>query len=67
MKKDVKYVLSEKEYEELKYKLGLLEDSVRKERDRLRDIKNKSDSEVISSNTADYNMSLIYDISRLTL
>ena len=60
MKKDVKYVLTEKEYEELKYKLGLLEDSVRKERDRLRDITNKSDSEVISSNTADYNMSLIY-------
>ena len=67
MKKDVKYILTEKEYEELKYKLGLLEDSVRKERDRLRDIKNKSDSEVISFNTADYNMSLIYDISRLAL
>lgn len=31
MKKDVKYVLTEKEYEELKYKLGLFEDSVHKE------------------------------------
>ena len=67
MKKDIKYVLTEKEYEELKYKLGLLEGSVHKERDRLSNIKNKSNSEVVSANTAEYNMSLIYDISRLAL
>ena len=67
MEKDVKYVLTEKEYEELKYKLGLLEGSVYKERDRLSNIKNKSNSEVVSANTAEYNMSLIYDISRLAL
>lgn len=67
MKKDVKYVLTEQEYSELKYKLGLLEDSARKERDRLSGIRNKSDSEIISSNTAEYNMSLIYDIIRLAL
>ena len=67
MKKDVKYVLTEKEYEELKYKLGLLVDSVREEKIRLEDIENKSDSEVISSNIADYNMSLLHEICGLAL
>lgn len=67
MQREIKYTLTGEEYAELKNKLGLLEESVRKERDRLVEIKNKSDSEVISTNIAEYNMSLIYDISRLVL
>lgn len=63
MTKDVKYILTEKEHEELKYKLELLENSVRKERERLYS-KDKSESETISYNTADYNASLIYEIKK---
>lgn len=66
MTKDVKYILTQKEYEELKYKLELLENSIRKERERLYN-KDKSESETISYNTADYNISLIYEIKRLAL
>lgn len=64
--RNVEYILTEKEYEELKYKLELLENSVRKERERLYN-KDKSESEIISYNTADYNISLIYEIKRLAL
>lgn len=66
MIRNVEYILTEKEYEELKYKLELLENSVRKERERLYN-KDKSESEIISYNTADYNISLIYEIKRLAL
>lgn len=66
MTKDIKYILTEKEHDELKYKLGLLENSIRKERERLYN-KDRSESEIISYNTADYNASLIYEIKRLAL
>lgn len=35
MQREIKYTLTGEEYVELKNKLGLLEESVRKERDRL--------------------------------
>ena len=66
MTKDIKYILTEKEHDELKYKLELLENSIRKERERLYN-KNRSESEIISYNTTDYNVSLIYEIKRLAL
>ena len=66
MTKDIKYILTEKEHDELKYKLELLENSIRKERERLYN-KNRSESERISYNTTDYNVSLIYEIKRLAL
>lgn len=66
MTKDIKYILTEKEHDELKYKLELLENSIRKERERLYN-KDKSESEIIGYNTADYNASLIYEIKRLAL
>ena len=67
MIKDVKYILTEEEYEELKHKLVLLESTIRAERDRLKNIEDKTESETISHNAADYNMSLIYDVRRLAL
>lgn len=66
MTKDVKYYLTEKEHEELKYKLELLENSIKKERERLYN-KAKSESETISYNTSDYNASLIYEIKKIAL
>lgn len=66
MTKDIKYILTEKEHDELKYKLELLENSIRKERERLYN-KDRPESEIISYNTADYNASLIYEIKRLAL
>ena len=66
MTKDIKYILTEKEHDELKYKLELLENSIRKERERLYN-KDRSESEIISYNNDDYNASLIYEIKRLAI